>query len=208
MYKQMSRQVVNPNQELAILHTAGPAQVIAGPGSGKTFVTIHRILHLITEQGVDPARILVITFTKAAALEMQERFFRLTQPKRLPVRFGTFHAVFYHILKQSARYQGYSIMTESEKRRQIRQIVRMYSRFASVQEEDLDAVKKLGVMLRIAESLDRSCVGCIRGINCDVLGDSVIMKTEVEGDASLEIRDAMSANAEFKKSFRKNLEIL
>ena len=77
-----------------------------------------------------------------------------------------------------------------------------------VQEEDLDAVKKLGVMLRIAESLDRSCVGCIRGINCDVLGDSVIMKTEVEGDASLEIRDAMSANAEFKKSFRKNLEIL
>ena len=77
-----------------------------------------------------------------------------------------------------------------------------------VQEEDLDAVKKLGVMLRIAESLDRSCVGCIRGINCDVLGDSVIMKTEVEGDASLEIRDAMSANAELKKSFRKNLEIL
>ncbi len=143
MYKQMSRQVVNPNQELAILHTAGPAQVIAGPGSGKTFVTIHRILHLITEQGVDPARILVITFTKAAALEMQERFFRLTQPKRLPVRFGTFHAVFYHILKQSARYQGYSIMTESEKRRQIRQIVRMYSRFASVQEEDLEELTAL-----------------------------------------------------------------
>lgn len=143
MYKQMSRQVVNPNQELAILHTAGPAQVIAGPGSGKTFVTVHRILHLITEQGVDPARILVITFTKAAALEMQERFFRLTQPKRPPVRFGTFHAVFYHILKQSARYQGYSIMTESEKRRQIRQIVRMYSRFASVQEEDLEELTAL-----------------------------------------------------------------
>ena len=143
MYKQMSRQVVNPNQELAILHTAGPAQVIAGPGSGKTFVTVHRILHLITEWGVDPARILVITFTKAAALEMQERFFRLTQPKRPPVRFGTFHAVFYHILKQSARYQGYSIMTESEKRKQIRQIVRMYSRFASVQEEDLEELTAL-----------------------------------------------------------------
>lgn len=143
MYKQMSRQVVNPNQERAILHTVGPAQVIAGPGSGKTFVTVHRILHLITEWGVDPARILVITFTKAAALEMQERFFRLTQPKRPPVRFGTFHAVFYHILKQSARYQGYSIMTESEKRKQIRQIVRMYSRFASVQEEDLEELTAL-----------------------------------------------------------------
>ena len=77
-----------------------------------------------------------------------------------------------------------------------------------VQEDDFDAVKKLGVMLRIAESLDRSSSGTVKGINCDVLGDSVIMKTEVDGDASLEIRDALSANAEFRKSFRKNLEIL
>ncbi len=134
----MSERIVSPDQERAILHTAGPAQIIAGPGSGKTFVTVHRILHLMTHQGVDPARILVITFTKAAALEMQERFFGLTRPGRPPVRFGTFHAVFYHILKQSARYQGYSIMTESEKRKQIRQIVRIHNRFACVQEEDLD----------------------------------------------------------------------
>ena len=77
-----------------------------------------------------------------------------------------------------------------------------------VHEEDLEAVRKLGVMLRIAESLDRSSSGCVKGINCDVLGDSVIMKTEVEGDASLEIRDALTANSEFRKSFRKNLEIL
>ena len=77
-----------------------------------------------------------------------------------------------------------------------------------VQEDDFDAVKKLGVMLRIAESLDRSSSGTVKGINCDVLGDSVIMKTEVDGDASLEIRDALTANAEFRKSFRKNLEIL
>ena len=77
-----------------------------------------------------------------------------------------------------------------------------------VLEEDLEAVKKLGVILRIAESLDRGASGTIKGINCDVLGDSVIMKTEVEGDAALEIRDAMNANAEFRKFFRKNLEIL
>lgn len=139
----MSEQTVNPNQEKAILHTAGAAQIIAGPGSGKTFVTVHRIRHLITHQGIDPAHILVITFTKAAALEMQERFFRLMEPERPPVRFGTFHAVFYHILKQSARYHGYSIMTESEKRKQIRQIVHMYSRFACLQEEDLEELTKL-----------------------------------------------------------------
>lgn len=120
------------------MHTAGAAQIIAGPGSGKTFVTVHRIKHLITYQGVDPARVLVITFTKAAALEMQERFFRLMEPENPPVRFGTFHAVFYHILKQSARYRGYSIMTESEKRKQMRQVIRMYSRFACLQEEDLE----------------------------------------------------------------------
>jgi len=77
-----------------------------------------------------------------------------------------------------------------------------------VTEEDLDAVKKLGVLLRIAESLDRSRGGVVTGVNCDVLGDSVIMKTEVTGDALLEINDASTANAEFKKAFRKNLEIL
>ncbi len=77
-----------------------------------------------------------------------------------------------------------------------------------VTEEDFDAVKKLGVLLRIAESLDRSECGVVTGINCDVLGDSVIMKTEVTGDAALEIRDAAATNPEFKRAFRKNLEIL
>lgn len=77
-----------------------------------------------------------------------------------------------------------------------------------VSEEDLEVIKKLGVMLRIAESLDRSHSGNVKSVNCDILGDSVIMKTEVEGDGSLEIRDAMTSSAEFRKSFHKNLEIL
>lgn len=77
-----------------------------------------------------------------------------------------------------------------------------------ISEEDLEIVKKLGVMLRIAESLDRANSGTVKGINCDILGDSVIMKTEVEGDATLEIKNAMSADIEFRKSFHKNLEIL
>ncbi len=75
-------------------------------------------------------------------------------------------------------------------------------------EDDIEIVKRLGVMLRIAESLDRSMAGVVKGINCDILGDSVIMKTEIEGDASLEIRDALTSGTEFKKAFRKNLEIL
>ena len=63
-------------------------------------------------------------------------------------------------------------------------------------------------MLRIAESLDRSMSGCVLTLNCDVLGDSVIMKTEVDGDASLEIKDALNASNDFRRIFRKNLEIL
>ena len=122
------------------MHTAGAAQVFAGPGSGKTYVIVHRIRQLITGQGIDPSHILVITFTKAAALEMQERFFRLMEPERPTVRFGTFHAVFYHILKQSAQYRDYVIITETERRKLIRQIIHMHKRFACLQEEDMDSI--------------------------------------------------------------------
>lgn len=75
-------------------------------------------------------------------------------------------------------------------------------------DEDVDAIRKLSVILRIAESFDRSMSGLITGINCDVLGDSVIMKTETEGDASLEIKDALSSSNEFRRAYGKNLEIL
>jgi exopolyphosphatase/guanosine-5'-triphosphate,3'-diphosphate pyrophosphatase len=77
-----------------------------------------------------------------------------------------------------------------------------------VTEEDLVAVKKLGVLLRVAESLDRTHCGVVAGLNCDVLGDSVIMKTILAGDAALEICDANTAGMEFRKAFGKNLEIL
>lgn len=77
-----------------------------------------------------------------------------------------------------------------------------------VTDEDLIAARKLGVILRIAESLDRSMSGAVKALYCDVLGDSVIMKTEVEGDCSLEIKDALTSSVEFLKAFNKKLEIL
>ena len=77
-----------------------------------------------------------------------------------------------------------------------------------VSEDDLEIVKKLGVLLRIADCLDRDGLGAVTGLNCDVLGDSVIMKTELSGDAALDIRQAMAAGPEFKRAFKKNLEIL
>ncbi len=75
-------------------------------------------------------------------------------------------------------------------------------------DEDMDAVRKMGIILRIANSLDRSLSSVIKGINCDILGDSVIMKTEVEGDATLEINSALQVGSDFRKIFKKNLEIL
>lgn len=75
-------------------------------------------------------------------------------------------------------------------------------------DEDIEAVKKMGVMLRLANSLDRGLSKVVKGINCDILGDSVIMKTEVEGDASLEINSALEIGSDFRKVFKKNLEIL
>ncbi len=149
----MPNLTVNPAQQEAITHTAGAVQVLAGPGSGKTYVTVHRIRHLITHHGVNPANILVITFTKASALEMKERFFKLSNPERPAVWFGTFHAVFYHILRQSDAYRGYTIITESEKMKLIKKLLQMHKRFDLMQEEDcqkilltISAVKNKGII--------------------------------------------------------------
>ena len=75
-------------------------------------------------------------------------------------------------------------------------------------EEDLEVVRKLGIMLRIAESLDRSMASLVTEINCDVLGDSVILKTVSEGDATLEVRDAINAAEDFQRIFKKKLDII
>ena len=75
-------------------------------------------------------------------------------------------------------------------------------------DEDLDSVRKMGIILRIAYALVRSLSLVVTGVNCDILGDSVIMKTEVTGDATLEINSANEIGADFRRIFKKNLEIL
>lgn len=77
-----------------------------------------------------------------------------------------------------------------------------------ISDEDADAVKKLAVILGLAAAFDRSNGGVIMEINCDVLGDSVIMKTEVIGDTTLEMRDANTCVVDFRKVFKKNLDII
>ena len=75
-------------------------------------------------------------------------------------------------------------------------------------EGDIDVIRKLGIILRIAESLDRSGAGVVTEIVCDVLGDSVILKTISEGDSTLEVRDALNSSEDFQRIFNKKLDII
>lgn len=110
-------------QSTAISHVDGPMMVIAGPGSGKTTVITQRIKYLIESAGVSPADILVISFTRAAAGEMQQRFRKLTSGKEYPVRFGTFHSIFYWILKTAYGTSMLQVISEEEKRKRIDQLL-------------------------------------------------------------------------------------
>lgn len=113
----------NASQREAICHGSGPALVLAGPGSGKTSVLTKRLQYLIKELPVSPNQILVVTFTKAAAREMQGRFEHLMGEK-LPVCFGTFHSVFYRILQEYHKNTPLTILTEQEKTALLRQLLR------------------------------------------------------------------------------------
>lgn len=123
-------------QKNAVMHLSGPAQVIAGPGSGKTFTIIQRILYLVHNCQISPDKILVITYTKAAAEEMCSRFklavSEILHEKKeidnhhdLPyekVHFGTFHSICWQILRQSG-HGSFSLISESAKRELVRQLL-------------------------------------------------------------------------------------
>ena len=110
-------------QELAIKHVNGPCMVIAGPGSGKTAVITGRIKYLIESAGVSPADILVITFTRAAASQMEQRFKAMTKGHDYRVRFGTFHSIYFWIIKTAYNLNNQSVISNDEKRKIIEKIL-------------------------------------------------------------------------------------
>ena len=113
-------------QEQAMHHTKGPCMVIAAPGSGKTTVITHRTAYLIKEKKVDPSRILVVTFTKAAATEMKERFLNLMGEEYTKVSFGTFHAIFFAILKNAYKLGAGNIVREEQRYELMRGLIVKY----------------------------------------------------------------------------------
>lgn len=114
---------LNEGQKRAVEHLEGPCLVLAGPGSGKTTVIVERLCHLL-ERGVSGGNVMVLTFTRSAALEMRERFFARAAEIRQQaphfsaanqVLFGTFHSAFFQILRYSGEYDSRSVLRSGEK---------------------------------------------------------------------------------------------
>ena len=116
---------LNDEQRKAVEHVEGPCMVLAGPGSGKTRVITYRIANMIVNKNIPATRILAITFTKNSAIEMKNRALKLCNDPRInKVTFGTFHAVFFRILKYFGRYDMNSILDEKTKRITIKSILK------------------------------------------------------------------------------------
>ena len=105
---------LNKIQAKAVSHRDGPCLVLAGPGSGKTLTIVNRIKYLIEKCSVRPEEILVVTFTRFAAQEMKNRLCSLMGRKNIPVTAGTFHGIFYGILRCTYRMSGQNILSEEE----------------------------------------------------------------------------------------------
>ena len=105
----------NAAQEAAIKHRDGPALVIAGPGSGKTFVITRRLDYLINNCHIKPSSILTITYTNAAAKEMKKRAWNFLGNSAYGLNFGTFHSIFYSVLKNRFAMSASNILKNSDK---------------------------------------------------------------------------------------------
>ncbi len=165
---------INPSQREAILHKDGPMLVLAGPGSGKTTVITERTRMLIRKYGVNPANILVITFTRAAAAEMKERFMRrmtgdgqewgdpASFARVCPVTFGTFHAVYFSILKHAYHYSAANIVREEQRFACMREIIARHrleyedeTEFITTVLGEIGLVKNTGI--KIANYYSKNC---------------------------------------------------
>ncbi len=115
-YRQMSDLTdCNPSQREAVTFGEGPLLLLAGPGSGKTFTITRRLRYLIRERQIAPEKLLVITFTREAALSMKQRFAQISPQEAHTVNFGTFHSVFYQILLKSGRISTDNIVSDRQK---------------------------------------------------------------------------------------------
>ena len=162
MKQDNSRKKLNPAQSEAVAHNDGPCLVLAGPGSGKTLTVVKRVKRLLEEKKAVPDEILVITFTKYAAREMKERFWAEMDGKKLPVTFGTFHGIYYGILKWAYRLGPANILSEEEKYQILGHVASFYELDAAQEQDFLTNLSsEIGVVknsrYRIEEYEAKSC---------------------------------------------------
>lgn len=123
---------LNSGQQEAVKHIQGPLLVLSGPGSGKTTAITERLVYMTEKCGINPRDILTITFTKAAAIEMENRY--ASAGGRRGVTFSTFHALFFRILREHFHYDIGMLITENEKRRFLSSTVESYG----IETDDID----------------------------------------------------------------------
>lgn len=163
----------NEAQAQAIQHTDGPCLVLAGPGSGKTLTIVNRVKYLIEKQKVRPEEILVVTFTRFAAAEMKSRLCLVMGKRDLPVTVGTFHGIYYGILKWAYRMNQENILSETEKYQILRGVINK-ERMEIFDEEDFiqDIAAEIGKVknnrIPLEEFVSEKCsADAFRNIYCN-----------------------------------------
>ncbi|MBR6402549.1 MAG: ATP-dependent helicase [Eubacterium sp.] len=172
--------VFTDEQIEAIEWFKGPLLVIGTPGSGKTTVIVNRINNLIYAHGVLPGNILVITFTRAAAASMRERFLAVSELEDTRVRFGTFHSFFYWIIRTA--YGGKAdikVLDENDKRNVIRRILLEINKDLYDNEDTITSViNQMSIM------------------SCDMIDIDNYYSTDMSGD---DYKKLYTAYCDFKK---------
>ena len=158
---------LNAAQEEAVRHVNGPALVLAGPGSGKTAVITERTRKLIAEHKIPAGNILVVTFSRKAAQSMKDRFLLMHKDTAVPY-FGTFHSIFFMILKKACGISGKNIISEEKK--------------TSFLREEID---RLGME---AEESEDFYDGILNGISCIKSGSASIESYRPDGISAKNFR--------------------
>ena len=122
--------------------------VLAGPGSGKTSVIVERTAYMINEEKIPASSILVVTFSRAAATEMKERFLKFVNRDRSEVTFGTFHGIFYGILKAAYNLNASNILSEEEKYSILRE---MTEKFGQEMEQEGDFLEEIAKEISVVK---------------------------------------------------------
>lgn len=160
---------LNEEQRKAAEYRQGPCMVLAGPGTGKTTIIVHRLANIVKEKIINPGNLLVVTFSKDAASEMKERFLKFAAEHKIAsssqlnqITFGTFHSVFFRVLRQYGNYKLENLLDESEKFNTIKNIARkLQLDFCEDDDRIADVINDIGYFMNtMADTVDYKPQSC------------------------------------------------